>query len=368
MVKQHEYVITNDTVLLDELDSHGFWVMGKSSVPTRNQLLPDDLVYAGGIRLTRTFGMFESAVCFADNQSTVQTLVDNGFRYIGPDGFISAFSISAQGTGNYATNFTWSNGAAVTDGEKNAGQTFTPPPFNNPVIIVISAHGETEPPIGSSWFFSGTVITGAVLNSPVTLSGQTQYVTEGWAGTGSLPSFGGGTNTLPFTLTNDSTLSWSWWTNFYLDVSTAGGGNVNQSSAFLSIDSNVTVLATPSGPATFDGWSGTGVPPGSETNNPLVLTMDQARMILATFGSTVPSLGSNDVRIIRIDIDSNVWISASGTNGWIPTPFISTNIIDTNNWTAVTNYQYVYSNGLWDVWFPFDQELTPSFFFLNVTN
>jgi hypothetical protein len=96
--------------------------------------------------------------------------------------------------------------------------------------------------------------------------------------------------------------------------------------------------------------------------------MDQVRMIVANFSSTVPPLGSNDVHIVRIVLDSNVWISATGTNGWIPTPIMTTDISDTNAWTAVTNYQYTFSNGLFEVWFPFDIAIEPIFFYINVTN
>jgi outer membrane protein assembly factor BamB len=55
-------------------------------------------------------------------------------------------------------------------------------------------------------------VTCAVTNSPV-INGTTQYVCRGWAGIGSVPASGTTTNTGPFVLTTDSTITWLWDTN-----------------------------------------------------------------------------------------------------------------------------------------------------------
>ena len=363
-----QYTITSNAVLAGVNNSHGFWLIGGAIATPQDQALTNSIPYGGGVRLKRTFGIIESAVCFDETQPGVQDLVDEGFTYIGADAqFAFDQSLSAVGTNNYFTNFTWTS-QAKTEHTNNIGQEFTTPPFNNPFILVISPYGLTDPPVGSSFFFPGTILTGLVENSPITFVGQTQYIASGWTGAGSVPATGSGTNTGGFTFTNDSTLTWLWMTNFFLDLAVSGSGTLDQTNAFLPSGSNVTVLASPGGGYTFDTWSGPGVPPGSESNNPIVVAMDQVRMVVANFSSAAPALGSNDVRIIRISLDSNVWISATGTNGWVPTPFMSTNIADTNSWSAVTNYQYTFSNGLFDVWFPYDPALDPLFFYINVTN
>jgi len=52
-------------------------------------------------------------------------------------------------------------------------------------------------------------------------SGTTQYVYTGWVREGSEPGSGIETNT-SFTITNDTTLTWQWRTNYWIELGTAG--------------------------------------------------------------------------------------------------------------------------------------------------
>lgn len=46
--------------------------------------------------------------------------------------------------------------------------------------------------------------------------------------------------------------------------------------------------------------------------------------------------------IVRLVIDTNVWLECTGTNGWSPSPYFSTNLLSSNNWQAITSYQSTY--------------------------
>ena len=85
-------------------------------------------------------------------------------------------------------------------------------------LTVSSAYG-TPDPSGVSTSNWGTVLNASLANSPV-INGVTQYVCQGWSGTGSLTN-GSGANA-SFTITNDTTLTWQWQTNYWINFSVIG--------------------------------------------------------------------------------------------------------------------------------------------------
>jgi len=85
-------------------------------------------------------------------------------------------------------------------------------------LTVTSAYG-TPSPAGVTVQASNSVVNAYIGGSPVTL-GSIQYVATGWLGTGSAVS-GTGTNT-SFTITQDSTISWLWQTNYYITFGVEG--------------------------------------------------------------------------------------------------------------------------------------------------
>ena len=85
-------------------------------------------------------------------------------------------------------------------------------------LTVLSAHG-TPSPSGVTAPALNSLINASILDSPV-VNGTTQYVCTGWIGTGSLPT-GSGTNT-SFTITEDSTITWQWQTNYWINLETIG--------------------------------------------------------------------------------------------------------------------------------------------------
>lgn len=80
------------------------------------------------------------------------------------------------------------------------------------MLTVTSAYGSPSPTTG--WFDAGTSIHVSIM-SPVAGSIVTQAVCTGWTGTGSVPT-SGTTNTTQFTITQPSTLTWNWTTQYLL--------------------------------------------------------------------------------------------------------------------------------------------------------
>jgi lysophospholipase L1-like esterase len=77
-------------------------------------------------------------------------------------------------------------------------------------LTVTSAHG-TPTPSSGTWINSGTVVTESV-NSPANQAAGTRYLCSGWgSGTGSIPATGS-KNSVTFTITGPSSLTWNWMT------------------------------------------------------------------------------------------------------------------------------------------------------------
>lgn len=147
-------------------------------------------------------------------------------------------------------------------------------------LRVVTSHGTVSPAAGSHFYYtSSTVVTNSVA-SPDT-QGSTQYVAAGWTMTGNAPASGTGTNFV-MTLTNNATLVWQWNTNCGFTRTAGANGTVRgNTNGWYALGSSVCVTATPSLYYHFGSW--TGVSAGQTNENPLTLTMDQARAPLANF-------------------------------------------------------------------------------------
>lgn len=98
---------------------------------------------------------------------------------------------------------------------------------------------------------------------------------------------------IDMTVTNDATVVWLWETQQLLSVSVeTGGGQVAGSpGGWYTQGSEVVVTAVPDEYLRFESWAGD-VSPGSATNNPLSLTMDQARSVRARFAESLTGHGT----------------------------------------------------------------------------
>ena len=145
-------------------------------------------------------------------------------------------------------------------------------------------------PVGSSlapvWTntFDGALNMSAYTSNGVVAVGEgSRWACTGWTRSGSDPASGGGTGTGPFALTNNATLAFLWQRQHWLEVYSEGPGVVDVENGWIAEGTNVTISATADGPIDeFVGWSGD-VPVGQANDNPLVLSMDQARSVTAHF-------------------------------------------------------------------------------------
>ena len=138
-----------------------------------------------------------------------------------------------------------------------------------------------DAPVWTNSVRASTNVTAYLTNTTVVV-GTTQYVATGWTRTGSDPASGSGGDTGAFVLTNDTTITFNWGTNFWLDVETSGPGSVSVADGWHTNGVVADITATASNGFYFAGWSGD-VPGGNTNDNPLALTMDQPRTVIAQF-------------------------------------------------------------------------------------
>ena len=122
-------------------------------------------------------------------------------------------------------------------------------------LLVDSTHGAPLPETGQHLYYEGAELSCAMLGSPEE-TGSTQYMCQGWIGTGSVASVpDGGTNTGVFALGTNSTLTWLWETNYLLSID-AGTGTVDVADGwYIAGTTLVTTLTVPEGHV-FTGWTG----------------------------------------------------------------------------------------------------------------
>lgn len=178
-------------------------------------------------------------------------------------------------------NYTFMN---VTNGGHTISAIFA---ADSNALVVTSAFG-TPTPDGTNWYAFGTTASCSIAGSPI-LNGGTQTVCIGWIGTGSVPASGAGTTTGPFAITTPSTIDWQWDTQYMLTSAAGPNGNVIASNGWYASGSMAMLDATPNGGYHFAGWTGA-VPAANTNDNPLWLTMDQARSVTANFAVDVGSI------------------------------------------------------------------------------
>jgi len=108
-------------------------------------------------------------------------------------------------------------------------------------LTVYSVRGVSVPSVGEHTYGSGTNLTCALTNSPIT-GVATQYVCAGWSMAGCSPLSGTTTN-FTMALTNNAGLTWLWGTNYWLDTGVSGSGRVDVAGGWIGRNLNVTVSA-----------------------------------------------------------------------------------------------------------------------------
>ncbi|MDI6791578.1 MAG: fibronectin type III domain-containing protein [bacterium] len=203
-----------------------------------------------------------------NSPATITATPKSGYTFSGWAGDLSGStnpaSLTMNGSKSVAANFTESSGVQCT-------------------LTVASAYGSPSPGVGTHSYNCGNSLTASV-TSPVSGGDGIQYVCTGWTGTGFVPTGGTGTK-VTFSLTQNSTITWNWKTQYYLTTSVepAGGGTINiipvSSSGWYDEGTSITLTAEPEGCNAFTGWTGA----LSGTTNPTSLTMDSPKAVTANF-------------------------------------------------------------------------------------
>lgn len=162
--------------------------------------------------------------------------------------------------------------------------TFGTYPDQQVSIAVYSAHGMPTPAVGvASYSLADATVLCKLPNEVVEVGGM-QFLPTGWRGTGNVPASGAALETPLITLTENSSITWQWQTNFWVSVSSDTNGVINQSSGWQPSGSTLSLTASATAfRYVFSHWSGAGVPAGMGQSNPLEIPVDAAGDVYANF-------------------------------------------------------------------------------------
>ncbi|MDA3924770.1 MAG: hypothetical protein PF904_08745 [Kiritimatiellae bacterium] len=174
-------------------------------------------------------------------------------------------------------------------------------------LTVDNGRGTATPADGTHTLSAGSVIACSV--SPTISDGsEMQYECIGWSGTGSVPT-SGTSNSVEVTLTEDSSITWNWQTNYWLTASVSGSGTVDVASGFYAEDSEQILTAMPDSGWLFMGWSGD----ASGTNEAFV-TMTESQTVMATFSDDADDDGLTNTE--EASAGSNPWKKDTDDDGF----------------------------------------------------
>ncbi len=205
-------------------------------------------------------GVATQIVTHGSDATMVEAVADSGYHFVQwDDGILTEQRTDAAVTNDITVNALFA--------------------ISEYALVIESAHGTPAPAAGVYTNTHGTPVNANV--DAVVNAGSTQYVNIGWSGTGSVP-LSGASNAVSFVHNENSSLTWLWATEFWLEVGTAANGSVDEVSQWVAEGVNLTLLATPDAGYSFAGWAGD-VDPGQENDNPLELLMDQSRAVVPQF-------------------------------------------------------------------------------------
>jgi len=149
-------------------------------------------------------------------------------------------------------------------------------------LEIVSALGNTAPPTGVVTADFNSVHTLSVTGSPVAGGVGTQQLATGWSGTGSVPAAGTGT-TVEITLTSDSTIIWNWSTQYLFTATNEMGGTASASNGWHNAHTLLSATAAPLSGFQFALWTGDVPETASASDNPIAITLDRSRTLVARF-------------------------------------------------------------------------------------
>jgi len=194
------------------------------------------------------------------NETAGSLYIDGAYQYIGTWG--------ATGSGATHTNNSHFGGT---------GRLI----LNGKSLNVMSPYGQPTP-AGLTGCASNEAVSVSVAGSPLR-NGSTQYVATGWSGSGSVPASGSGTN-LSFNITSNTTIMWTWKTQYLFSATAGANGSVVVSNGWYDAGTpGVTATAVGSNFYHSTGWTGD----LSTNRNPLVLTMGRSYSVVGLFAENM---------------------------------------------------------------------------------
>ncbi|RKZ30272.1 hypothetical protein DRQ33_08005, partial [bacterium] len=137
---------------------------------------------------------------------------------------------------------------------------------NNVEFTVSSDYGSPSPPVGTTTYLAGTVIHCEVDSVVYGADGE-RWVCIGWTGSGSVPP-SGDSNSVEFTILEDSQIDWLWQRQLRLTVDDGGYGNPTppEGDNWFGVGDTIDCTIAPNPVDTFFcvGYSGTGSVPATE--------------------------------------------------------------------------------------------------------
>jgi uncharacterized repeat protein (TIGR02543 family) len=147
-------------------------------------------------------------------------------------------------------------------------------------LTVATPYGFATPAAGVYTFTWGEELTASVTSPDV--HGTTRHVCTGWTGAGSVPVSGSGPITGIFTLTQDSSITWHWNTEYLLTTRTAGNGSVDAADSWHARGTIVVMTAASDENHLFTAWSGD-IEGCTIDEDQITIPMTQARTVTAHF-------------------------------------------------------------------------------------
>ncbi len=220
-------------------------------------------------------------------------------------------------TYNVAENVGPSRYGSIYISNNGASRAFGVSQSASPYLKIWSAYGAPAP-AGTNWMRKGTVTNASLAGSPVTIGGATQYVCTGWTRSGSEPASGTDLDTGTFTVTNNTTVSWLWRTNYWLELAATAGGSVSgAASGWFAKGSNVVIQAIPDPGYKFVRWTGTFVAysqtftvfmTAAKTLTAEFAMATNSLVVRSSYGISTPPAGTN---WLQKDTVTNVALAAS---------------------------------------------------------
>jgi hypothetical protein len=211
----------------------------------------------------------------------------------GGGGRIAVYFASDQmGTNNVTAN----GGVHATDSTRNGtnGTVVWAQVAGGTYNLVISGdpsrHGVSAPyDYGNNAVAQGGNVSLSV-NTPADSADGGRYACVGWTLSNATSVVDSGTsNSASFLMSTNLFLTWRWTSEWYL-ASSANSNGVLQAdrTGWYTNGTPVTLQANADSGYGFLQWSGANVPAGQHTINPLTVTMDRPRTIMAQFATTTP--------------------------------------------------------------------------------